>query len=146
MRLRDLDASFIRWEEREDDITRIVGDHETWEARGRPTETVRGMRTFVIQVETFAEAQGVNLQCPKCAQGCEIIERDGRRIHAGAHYLHVPFSGRGLPDHLGMHNDQGQPVRWQASGSSLDDLTTRPSILILRCCEWHGFITNGDAT
>lgn len=79
------------------------------------------------------DAQGIRLLCPKC-----FAENSGKR---GTHSIIVPFANRGVPDdaYPGM-------ARWAASGSTFDDLTTTPSILLLNGCAWHGFITNGEVT
>lgn len=129
--LRDLDAWFIQYETRIEPHEHLVGDPETWQERGRPTETVTGPREYMTRVETLAEAQGVMLRCP-CGTG---------------HYIQVTFANRGVRPEQGCHGVKGEPTRWDVvSGSSLDDLTTRPSILIGGPCQWHGFITNGVAT
>jgi hypothetical protein len=52
----------------------------------------------------------------------------------------VWFKDRGVPGNL-----RPSP-RWIATGASLDDLTTKPSIQIVGGCAWHGFITNGEVT
>lgn len=76
------------------------------------------------------DADGVHFLCPLCFQ------RNGGP--AGTHAVKVWF------EHV------GQDVfptggRWTAIGTSLDDLTTKPSIQIVGGCNWHGYITNGDA-
>lgn len=131
MRLRDLDAYFVRYETRIDTWHRVIGDPATWKS-GDPVETVTGPREFTVRVETLAEAQGIWFQCPKC-------------VAADGHYLDVSFEGRGVKDAQGSHGKDGSPTRWKVSGTNLDDLTTQPSILIEYPCGWHGYITNGDA-
>jgi hypothetical protein len=97
------------------------------------------------RVETLAEAQGVMFQCPKCAAGKPIEEEDGRRFVRGAHMVLCWFNGRGVPD-----SQQPKPGRWNPSGAGLDDLTFVPpgavSVQLLGGCDWHGFVSNGDAT
>jgi len=73
---------------------------------------------------TFVGAQGIWFLCPK---GC-------------GHRVLVWFKDRGVPGNL-----RPSP-RWIATGASLDDLTTKPSIQIVGGCAWHGFITNGEVT
>ena len=83
------------------------------------------------EVQTVAEADRVMFVCPM--QGC-------------SHRIAVDFAGRNTPDEACIRNDQGRPVRWNASGSTIEDLTLTPSILILSGCKWHGFVTNGETT
>jgi hypothetical protein len=81
------------------------------------------------RVETFREAQGVFHLCPKC------FAANGGAI--GTHGCISWFADRGVPS-------TAVPVpRWQASGSSLDDLTLWPSIQLVGGCNWHGYIRNG---
>lgn len=85
--------------------------------------------TAIGTVDDFASAHGVDFLCPGCfvANGGEY----------GTHRIRVWFAGRGAPPEI-------TPLpRWDASGSSLADLTLSPSILV-RC--WHGFIRNGEVT
>lgn len=89
-------------------------------------------------------SQGVLFQCPRCAIGLERGEEDGRRFIRGAHYIIVPFSNpRNAP--LLESTFMPQMARWEMTGTSLENLTTRPSIQIIGGCAWHGYITNGDA-
>ena len=81
------------------------------------------------RVETFAEAQGVAHLCPKC-----FAENGG---DVGTHWCISWFAGRNTP------STAVPSPRWQASGSSLEDLTLAPSIQIVGGCNWHGYIQNG---
>jgi hypothetical protein len=137
MKLRDLDPWFIRYESRIETWERVLGDPLKWKS-GDPTESVTGPREYMVKVETLAEAQGIFFQCPKCAA---IAHQPGR----GPHYVQVTFAGRGATNAQGCHGKSGEPTRWEVSGTGFDDLTTKPSILLYGGCEWHGFITNGDA-
>lgn len=133
MKLTDLDPHFLRYETREE-IRRVVeGDPETWRERGSPCKEVLGPVHYMIYVETLAEAQGIMFLCPKC-----IAENPDK----GAHGIGVTFRDRGVLPAQGMQNKQG-PVRWGVSGTSYEDLTITPSVLLLAGCEWHGFITKG---
>lgn len=129
MRLRDLDARFL---------------YEAHAGRCRMSlaETVDGM-------------QGVMFQCPKCAEGKEIVvdtERDigarARRYVVGAHYVHVFFSN---PRNVEVAPpDADHNPRWEMSGSTIDDLTLSPSVNLdipgsEDGCRWHGWVKNGDA-
>ena len=88
-------------------------------------------------VSTLAEAQGIEFLCPKCFR-----EHDGP---AGTHIVVVWFRDRGVPsDELPL------PGRWGVSGSGFEDLSITPSISLENStkvgCQWHGFVTNGEAT
>ena len=87
----------------------------------------------------FAEAQGVILWCP-CGYGKPEFPLDGGRPHA----IIVPFADRGVPEGFGPVSKDGGHPRWSASGTSLEDLTTRPSVAVGDPECWHGFITNGE--
>lgn len=70
----------------------------------------------------YAEANGLLIECPKCINSEK------------SHSIIVPF--------------QGWPastlsVIWSASGSSLADLTIRPSVRVVRGCNAHFSITKG---
>lgn len=85
------------------------------------------------EVPTLSQAQGVMFRCPVCA---------------GGHQVMVAFKNRGVLDHQGTHAKDGRPTRWEVSGTSLADLTLKPSVDCTpsdpNC--WHGFITNGEVT
>lgn len=82
------------------------------------------------QVSSATDAQGVRILCPKC-----FAENGGA---CGTHSILVPFADRGVPA-----DAMPQMPRWKASGTTFDDLTTSPSILLIGGCGWHGFITAG---
>ncbi len=87
-------------------------------------------KTFDRGVADFSEARGVMFLCPKC-----FIANRGR---VGTHSVIAWFTGVPADRVPG-------PGRWEASGTSLADLTLRPSILLTgEGCGWHGFITNGE--
>lgn len=111
-------------------------------------------RSAMMQ-DSVAGAQAVMFQCPLCLQGKPPGQPDGVGF-AGAHYVRVCFA-----------NPQGAPVapeeyddnpRWTMTGTSLDDLTLKPSVNLdvpwkdaqgvehPSSCKWHGWVTNGDAT
>jgi hypothetical protein len=123
MKLADLKPQFLRYERRHDGV-------------------------FYIHVETIAEAHGVRFLCPKC------FAENGSAV--GTHGVIVWFAGRGVPDDAepGAAYAPGQSAgypqgraaqRWTVSGSTFNDLTTKPSIALRGRCAWHGFVTNGDA-
>lgn len=134
--LQELEAVFVRYEEHIDHWTRVLGDPGAWRD-GDPTEEVTGPRAYTILDVPFAEAQGIEFQCPAC------FVTNGGSI--GTHWCNVTFADRGVPDQLGSHNQEGKPTRWVATGSSLADLSTQPSIQLAGGCGWHGYITNGNA-
>lgn len=134
--LRELDAHFIRYEERlergkfvKPGIDPLKGNwiDDDFEERDH-------LAQYLVRVETLAEAQGIWFDCPLCyaAKG---------NTGVGVHGVSVSFAERGVPDHQGSHNSEGKPVRWQvAGGTGLDDLQLSPSILLIGGCAWHGFI------
>lgn len=139
MKLTDLNPRFIRYRAEVDTWKRAIGDPSTWHERGRPTEDVTGEREHRDLVDSLPDAQGVMFLCPKCF-------RDHGNSDIGTHYVEVTFEGRGVrPDH-GCHDSDGRPTRWQVAGSSLEDLSTQPSVLVVGGCGWHGYITNGEVT
>jgi hypothetical protein len=96
-----------------------------------------GDKSFT-SVETVAEADSVMFLCPKC------FEANNGPV--GTHGIRIDFAGKGVPAEVAIHNSEGQPVWWNASGNDVRDLTLTPSILLLHDCEWHGFVTNGEVT
>jgi len=132
-KLTDLDAKLIRYEERPATGEVIVGDYDTWHARGCPTKEETVQREWRVTVEKLADAQGVQFQCPKC-------------LKSNGHYVSITFAHRDVPDHLGSINEDDEPTRWRVTGGTgLHDLSTQPSIWLKGTCGWHGFITNGEA-
>lgn len=89
-----------------------------------------GKQLLFETVESFKDAQGIMFLCPHC------FRKNGGPV--GTHRVLVWFEGRGAPP------EYTPAPRWQVSGSSMDDLTIKPSIRVNDC--WHGFITNGEAT
>lgn len=81
----------------------------------------------------FEQAQSIWFECPACR---------GPR----GHHVLVSFADRGLANDQGSQNRESQPSRWQVSGTSIDDLTLRPSIDCTPNCPWHGYITAGEVT
>lgn len=135
MKLIDLDPMFVRNETRLTTVTMIVGDHETWVARGRPTEERIEPRERIIKVDLLEQAQGIWFLCPTC------FAKNGGRI--GTHSIQVGFHGRGLLDDQSSQNKEGKPSRWNVSGTSLEDLSLSPSV---DCVCWHGHVTKGSIT
>lgn len=123
MRLRDLDAQFI----------------------AHVNAATRSSR----RQDSIDGAQGIMFQCPKCAEGKERGEEDGRRFVRGAHYILVCFANPVNAPVAPAEYDKNP--RWQMSGSSIDDLTLMPSINLdipgveHDGCRWHGWVKNGDA-
>ena len=151
MKLIELEAEFYRYETKIEEVTVVaeavwdqarscymMPDGRTYEEAGSPTKKVTRPVHYLRRVQTLAEAHGVSFLCPKCFQT--------NKGAIGTHGVPVDFKGRGVPDECGIRNREGQPVRWGVSGSSLYDLSTTPSILMLSGCAWHGYITNGEVT
>lgn len=130
-RLRDLDAEFVgEWSEK---------SH-------RRLPSIEG-------------AQGLMFQCPKCAigkeYGEEISDADGTRrgFWRGAHHVLCWFTNpRGAPPV--PDSADPKPGRWTISPQTtgIDDITfivgpySNSVLLTGAGCQWHGFVTNGDAT
>ena len=76
-------------------------------------------------VATVAEADGVMFGCPNCGHHSVLCWFASRP--------RVPASAEPLP-------------RWSAAGATVADLTLQPSIQINGACDWHGWVTSGDAT
>ncbi len=107
-------------------------------------------------MDTLDGAQGVQFQCPKCAEGQERGEefRDGKTRHfvIGAHLIVCWFRNpRGI-EPVGPAVRPG-PGRWwvTAASTSIEDLTfdfgdppVAKSIQLLGGCNWHGFVENGS--
>lgn len=127
--LRELDAHFSKYGERSPNAEEL--HLNPWMANGHTIKLYQ-------RVATLAEADGVWFLCPKC-----FAKNGGAR---GTHTVMVGFAGRCPPGSY-MKNLEGQDVRWQVSGTGLDDLVLSPSIQLL-ChpppppgfCAWHGFV------
>lgn len=79
---------------------------------------------------TFEDNDGIFFLCPMCFK-----LNDGR---IGTHGVicwkpSVPLEK--LPG----------PGRWNQTGTGVHDLSLSPSIQLIGGCNWHGFITNGEA-
>lgn len=101
----------------------------------------RPVRYCYENVETLTEADHIIFLCPKC------FAKNGGSV--GTHMVMVTFTGRNVPDDAGSRGKSG-PTRWSASGTGLEDLVLRPSILLDESlpaeqgCHWHGFVgSNG---
>lgn len=115
MKLAELEAEFLRYERRGDG------------------------HTYLPKAEGIEQAQGVLFLCPKC------FERNGGP--RGTHSVICWSSSRGVPDFA-----EPKPGRWKLVGTGLHDLTLEAelpggarSVQLLGGCEWHGFVTNGEA-
>lgn len=138
MRLSDPDAHFIGGYH--DD--RATGGHE-------------GYRTL----SSLEAAQGLQFQCPLCAQGLATGEtldeatQTVRRFIVGAHYLLCWFRNPRGAERVADSVLPG-PGRWWAEGSTIEDLTFahgKPSLpRSVFCtgpgCSWHGYVTAGEAS
>lgn len=93
------------------------------------------------EVETIAEAQGVQFLCPKC-----FATNGGAR---GTHSVVCWSRSRGVAE-----EESPGPGRWTLEGTGLEDLTLNGdqaggggarSALLTAGCGWHGFINAGWA-
>jgi hypothetical protein len=127
MKLRDLEAYFTKYRERDVDMT-------SWEdTNAHPGKTRVG---GYHEVTTLAEADGIWFLCPKC-----FIVNGG---DVGTHMVMVGFRDRCPPGSYTQNKD-GQDTRWAViGGSGMDDLQLTPSISIEACCGWHGFVGSSN--
>jgi hypothetical protein len=86
-------------------------------------------------VDTLAEAQGVQFLCPVCY----LAQSKDSRI--GVHSVRVWFRDRGVSE-----REYPSPGRWHVEGTGLHDLTLHASVQLLSGCKWHGFIKNGEVS
>lgn len=141
MRLRQLDGQFLRREVRIETWKRIKSDVFSVKPLGPYTddevEEVTGPREVFAYVDTLAEADGISFLCPLC------FTNNGGSV--GTHSVICWFEDK-VPDETFP-----KPGRWNPVGTSLDDLSFVPgkkshSVLLMGDgCNWHGFVTNGDA-
>jgi hypothetical protein len=132
MKLRDLEASFIRYKKE------IAGDGHGRKLEDGSTQWGGFEVEVTSPVERFEDAQGIRFLCPLC------FEKNNGAV--GTHSIQITFEDRGVPDEFGTHNDAGNPVRWKVvEGSTcIDDLKLSPSIALLSGCKWHGYIGNNE--
>lgn len=97
--------------------------------------------------DSFQTAQGIRFLCPKC-----LLDKKAGKENVCAHCIVIWFANRNVPDSYFPG-----PYRWNAIGSSFEDLTLSPSIDLTprpqqipegapKGCCWHGWIQNGFAT
>lgn len=101
----------------------------------QPDGTIRwgGFLTTVWrQVDNLADADRVSFLCPKC------FSNNGGRV--GTHWIAIDLAGRRTPDKDCVRNSEGHPVRWEFTGTCLEDLALSPSIQVIGGCNWHGFV------
>lgn len=120
MKLTTLEPEFYRYEQR-------IEEYDTVDGK------ITDPRLYRVPVKTIEEAQCIFFICPLC-------------FEKSYHQVEVTFADRGVEDKFGSHNKEGEPVRWNVSGSDFSNLTTTPSILLEGGCNWHGFITNGEVS
>ncbi|SRR6266851_2826294 len=90
------------------------------------------------RLDSIDGAQGIFFLCPKCwaANGDSAIVTHGIIVWFANPRNAPPVPKDCVP----------KPARWTMAGTSLQDLTLTPSILLTgEGCGWHGFVTNGDA-
>lgn len=99
----------------------------------------RPQRYEFHNIDTPAEADHIMFLCPLC------FEKNSGP--SGTHRVMTSFAGRNIPDEAGSRDSTGAPSRWTIiSGTSLDDLSLSPSILLDASrkpeegCHWHGFV------
>lgn len=131
----------------------IKGDAKLRDLNGQFIGGLDPINDTYHAVLTIEGAQGVMFQCPKCAQGKNIIDQEPfeegeeafARGVAGAHYVLCwfknPCKARPVPE-----STTPGPGRWVAWGTTIDDLTLTPSVFLKTGCAWHGFVRDGIAT
>ena len=86
----------------------------------------------MAHVESVDKAEGLWFCCPKC------YEVNGGTTDV--HRVFVWFADRDVPEY------EKPETRFSVSGTSLDDLTLNPSIILTdNPCRWQGFVTCGSA-
>jgi hypothetical protein len=138
----DLEARFIRYEIRVETRRFVKPDVFASKPDGPYSdgdfEERTGPTTYIPEVDTLAEADGVWFLCPKC-----FAQNSGP---VGTHVVICWFVGK-VPDDV-----DPKPGRWTPTGTGLSDLTFVPSagrshsVLLTGGCKWHGFVSNGDAS
>lgn len=95
-------------------------------------DSVTPIKTMNRLGKVRGDADGVMFLCPKC-----FVANAGP---VGVHSVICWF--RGVDPEMSP-----KPGRWDASGSTIDDLTLTPSVHLSGGggCGWHGFVTNGRA-
>lgn len=93
------------------------------------------------EVDSIADAQGVQFLCPKC------FSKNGGPV--GTHSVVCWSRSRGVGE-----DETPGPGRWSLEGTGIDDLTLNGdapggggarSVLLTGGCGWHGFINSGFA-
>lgn len=119
MKLTDLDARFIRYEERDGHV-------------------------YIHEVDTLDEAQGVRFLCPVCWQankgpvGTHSVMCWSRS--RGVPETATPRPGRWKLDGTGLHD------LTLNGDSATDPGGGARSVLLYSPCAWHGHVTNGEVT
>lgn len=142
-RLRDLDASFVRFTRSIATWTRItaagmartggIGPH-----RDDEREIITGLQDGFEFEPYFELAHGLFYLCPKC------FAQNGGAV--GTHRVLNWFANCGVPD-----DADPKPGRWIPAGTGLDDITfvgpQAASVLLTGegGCRWHGYVKNGAA-
>ena len=104
MKLTDLGARFIRWEQREGSVAHVRADVLSERPTGPfsedDVENVPCLQTFHVYVDTLAQADGIMFRCPKCT-----------------HQVLCWFVGK-VPDSV-----DPKPGRWIPRGTGVGDLS-----------------------
>jgi len=125
VKLRDLEATFIRYEAREphDEARRLHPDAK--------------VAHWLVPAEEFKDAHGIQFLCP------QSVATHGK-LHA--HRIRLWFFGKPVDGEVGR-NAAGKVVRFRVvSGETIDSLTLAPSVAAENDhCGWSGSILNGEA-
>jgi len=79
--------------------------------------------------EADRKGQGIVFLCPKC------------KNHFLGVFFQNPIDGKAPFVGAGKTNENN----WSRTGDTFETISITPSIKVVGCCEWHGFVTNGEA-
>jgi hypothetical protein len=136
----DLEAQLIRYEVRRELVRRVKPEViAAGKYSGFTEDDIYQVEDDVIylpHVDVLADAHGLMFLCPKC------FAANGGPV--GTHSIIAWFEDK-VPD-----NAEPVPGRWYPQGTGYGDLSFVPhkksnSILLTGGCQWHGFVTNGQA-
>lgn len=125
MKLRDLGATFIKYEAREPHAEALLLHPDAKVAH------------WVVPVDRIEDAHGVQFRCPRSAEALG---------HGHAHMTRLWFFGKPVDREVGM-NAAGKIIRFRVvAGTTIDTLTLAPSVPPENdLCGWTGSILAGEA-
>jgi len=125
MKLAELEPQFLRHEEKL--------EKRMYQTKDGRTEEREELQTYHVYEDELSKAQGIMFLCPEC------FKKNNGPV--GTHSVICWFRDRGVPaDAFPL------PGRWVVTGTTYEDLTLSPSVLLTDGCRWHGFVTGGMIT